>query len=92
LEYWGDRVGFLVDVGANDGITFSNSRALLERKWKGMLVDPNPTAFRLLVDNSEGFEGVTVHNVACLDCDCIVELNVPSSDGNDPIGTSSFIE
>ena len=41
--------GHLLDIGANDGQTLSNSRALIEYKdWSGLLVEPSPTAFKKL--------------------------------------------
>ena len=41
--------GFLVDVGAADGVTNSNSRHLiLNKKWKGILVEPHPEYFKKL--------------------------------------------
>jgi FkbM family methyltransferase len=48
LKYFGDFVGSLLDIGANDGITLSNSRALMERGWRGVLIEPAPTAFAKL--------------------------------------------
>lgn len=38
----------LLDVGANDGATFSNSLALIELGWKATLLEPSPKAFDLL--------------------------------------------
>jgi FkbM family methyltransferase len=44
--------GFFVDVGAYDGVKFSNSLLLESRyKWKGVNVEANPNAFQLLVKN-----------------------------------------
>ena len=38
-----------MDIGANDGQTLSNSRALIEYyDWSGLLVEPSPTAFKKL--------------------------------------------
>jgi hypothetical protein len=34
--------GILLDIGANDGETFSNSRALILNGWTGALVEPDP--------------------------------------------------
>lgn len=39
---------FLVDVGAHDGQTLSNSRPLLALGWSGVLVEPLPAAFERL--------------------------------------------
>lgn len=38
----------LLSVGENDGITFSNSRALIEAGWNAILVEPSPKAFKKL--------------------------------------------
>lgn len=48
LRYFGDFKGTFIDIGANDGVTLSNTRALAERDWCGVLVEPSPTAFRRL--------------------------------------------
>lgn len=33
-------VGVFVDIGANDGLTYSNTRRLLESGWRGVFVEP----------------------------------------------------
>lgn len=39
----------VVDVGAADGVTFSNSRLLLQQGgWQGILIEPEPRQFKLL--------------------------------------------
>ncbi len=38
----GLKTGHLVDLGAGDGVTMSNTRALLERGWTGNLYDGDP--------------------------------------------------
>lgn len=40
----------VLDIGAFDGVTFSNSRALIERGWRGILIEPNPFAFQKLLE------------------------------------------
>lgn len=43
------RDGFVVEVGAADGLLNSNSRYLIESLgWRGILVEPHPTYFNLL--------------------------------------------
>lgn len=42
LDTIGIKKGHLVDLGAGDGYTMSNTRALLERGWTGMMVDGDP--------------------------------------------------
>lgn len=45
LEYFGVFKGTFLDLGSNDGVTLSNTRALAELGWCGCLVEPSPTAF-----------------------------------------------
>ena len=42
LDTIGLKTGHLVDLGAGDGYTMSNTRALLERGWTGDLYDGDP--------------------------------------------------
>jgi FkbM family methyltransferase len=43
-----DRGRFL-DIGAHDGVSCSNTLALAERGWGGVLVEPSPLAFTKLI-------------------------------------------
>lgn len=45
LDYFGDFVGTFLDLGANDGVTLSNSCALVEKNWSGLLIEASPKAF-----------------------------------------------
>lgn len=42
--YFGNFTGNLLDIGAYDGESFSNSRKLLQLGWSGCLVEPLPDA------------------------------------------------
>lgn len=54
-EYFGDFVGTFLDIGANDGITLSNTYALVLKGWDGTLVEASPKAYeRLLKTHSSG--------------------------------------
>ena len=59
-----DTPSVLVDIGANDGVCGSNSRALLEKGWTGVLVEPLPRVFEKLKRNSSQFPEVTILQVA----------------------------
>lgn len=48
IDFFKDFKGSLLDIGANDGATLSNSRALMEHGWNGVLVEPAPEALRKL--------------------------------------------
>ena len=48
-NYFTNKVdGYFVDIGAADGIKFSNSKFFEELGWKGVCVEPNPKAFEAL--------------------------------------------
>lgn len=49
LAYFGNKVGTFLDIGANDGVTLSNTRALSDLKWTGHLIEPSPRAYKWLV-------------------------------------------
>ena len=52
MQYFGkDFKGLVLDIGANDGITLSNSRLLIESGWNGVLVEPSPKAYAKLLEN-----------------------------------------
>jgi FkbM family methyltransferase len=42
LEFFGEVPGFYVDVGANDGLSNSNTAALDRMGWRGLLVEADP--------------------------------------------------
>lgn len=47
LRHFGEAFkGVCLDIGANDGITLSNTYACMERGWTGVFVEPSPEAFR----------------------------------------------
>lgn len=46
------RNGFFIEVGANDGVTQSNTKMLEESYgWKGILIEPSASLFPILVAN-----------------------------------------
>lgn len=47
-DYFGNQTGTVLDIGANDGETLSNSYRLLHQGWQGCLVEPSPQAFERL--------------------------------------------
>ena len=44
IKYFNRFVGNLIDIGCNDGITFSNSAKLIELGWSGKLFDADKDA------------------------------------------------
>ena len=68
-KYGSDFKGTILDLGANDGITLSNSRFFIENGWRGVLVEagklpyeklmqtilPNTTAINCAIGTQDGF-------------------------------------
>lgn len=54
-EYFGEYTGSFLDVGAADGIRFSNVYQLLLDGWSGLSVEPETQTFRRLIHNYEQF-------------------------------------
>src|SRR3990167_7663552 len=66
-KYFGNYKGTLLDIGANDGVTLSNSYALIQRGWRGSLVEPSPKAFEILKETHRTKEGIFCFNAAICD-------------------------
>lgn len=64
LDYFKGHVGTFCSLGENDGITFSNVRALAERGWSGVMVDPDPEAFKKLEALYIEYRGLYTYNYA----------------------------
>lgn len=63
LKYFAFQpIGMFLDVGANDGVTFSNTFALSEKGWGGVMIEPSPTAFRNLKRNYYNKFGFKIHS------------------------------
>lgn len=48
LNYFKEFKGTFLDIGANDGVIFSNSHAIAMEGWGGVCVEPNKGAFERL--------------------------------------------
>lgn len=63
--FWNRPNGFVVDVGAADGMDNSNTWMLLQRPgWNGILIEPEPSQFRELDRLYKDRDGVTCVNSA----------------------------
>lgn len=67
LEYFKGKVGRFLDIGAYDGKTFSNTRALYELGWKGVCVEPSLMAFTQLQKLYKDNENIILVNKALSD-------------------------
>jgi FkbM family methyltransferase len=64
VDYFKDHKGVVLDIGANDGKTFSNSLRLIEIGWKAVLVEPSNKAFSKLTQLHAGNNNVECVKVA----------------------------
>lgn len=69
FKYGSDFKGCILDLGANDGMTLSNSRYFIENGWKAVLIEagklpyqklmttvlPNTVAINCAIGNQDGF-------------------------------------
>jgi FkbM family methyltransferase len=56
--------GRFLEIGAYDGLFLSNTYCLLEKGWRGVMVEPSPEAFQKLRHNTSGFKN-SVELVHC---------------------------
>ena len=60
----GIEAGRFLDIGAWDARKFSNTRALFERGWRGVMIEPSPGPLKNLVLEYGSTEGMTVIGAA----------------------------
>ncbi len=68
-SFFGESVGYFVDVGAHDGRSYSNTRPLWERGWSGLLIEPDPSTFKQLQANYPNKERLEFLNAAVCEKD-----------------------
>jgi len=51
LEYFKDKVGTFMDIGAGDGVTDSNTHRLSELGWNGICIEYDGILFKRLEEN-----------------------------------------
>lgn len=73
---------FIVDVGAHDGISLSNSLPFIESGWRAVLVEASPFIFEKLKANHTHRAGVNCVNVACSNVSGEADLYI-GNDGPD---------
>jgi len=68
LEYFSNKNnGFLVDIGAADGQTNSNTKKLIDIGWSGLLVEPNKKNFDKISELYKGNDKIKKENLGCSD-------------------------
>lgn len=86
LNYFIDKsIGRFVDIGAYDVFKFSNVRALYDKGWGGVLVEPAPKNFKSIEDHYAYEPRVLVLNVAVGDATAYVDFYESNGDA---VGTT----
>jgi FkbM family methyltransferase len=90
-QFFGDKKnGFLVDVGAMDGITYSNSRYLIENKsWSGILVEPHPEYFQNLQRIYQDNHNIVLINYGCFNIETELDFYLYSTGVDGSVSTIS---
>ena len=57
LQHFRGHAGRFLDIGAFNGVDLSNTRALAELGWTGIMVEPSPFNLCRLIHSVEEFEG-----------------------------------
>lgn len=67
-RYFGDKSdGFFVDIGANDGVTHSNTRQLFDKGWSGIAVEACLNTYCELFKNYQKQDRVRIVHAAVTD-------------------------
>ncbi len=86
LDFFQDKeAGKFVDIGSYDVFRFSNVRALYEKGWSGIMVEPAPQNYKAIADHYANEKRIKVLNVAIGDVNG--EIDFYDSNG-DAISTS----
>jgi FkbM family methyltransferase len=88
LALWRPRHRFFIDVGAFDGISFSNVRWAYDRGWSGLCVEPASVNYEKL---ERRYRGTTVQTVRAAVADYVgeAELQVAEIPGSEAWGSDT---
>lgn len=65
IEYFKDRKGIVVEIGAADGTNNSNSRRLIENGWEALLIEPNSNNYSKIKNLHNNNNSVRIENCGC---------------------------
>ena len=69
VKYFENKIGIFLDLGANDGITLSNTYLFYLNGWKGVMVEGSPFVFERLKKNFENSQNIDCLNICLSDKD-----------------------
>lgn len=82
------KEGVFVDIGANDGVTYSNSLLFEEAGWSGICVEPHPIVFEVLKEKRT----CNLLNACISDEDKMVDFLVVEGGANMLSGILEFLD
>lgn len=82
------ETGTFVDIGANDGVTFSNSLFFEKLNWTGVCIEPHPIAFQELTTA----RSCELLNACISETDSIVDFMLVEGSSHMLSGISSFMD
>lgn len=80
--------GVFLDIGANDGVSFSNSLLFEEKGWTGICVEPHPVIFKTLQEKRK----CHLVNACISDVDGTVDFLVVDGDSHMLSGIAQFLD
>jgi FkbM family methyltransferase len=90
-KYFQNHKGFLIDIGANDGITFCNSLGMIEKGWDAICVEPTLEAFDRLKNLHKERNNVICVNTAITEKKGDNVILVNGSHYNNDVGLLSVV-
>jgi len=88
MNFNNGRGGKYAEIGSFDAFKFSNTRALFERGWSGVLVEPSPNCMARLKDVYAKEPRIQLLQVAISDNDGVMTFY--ETNGGDAIGTTDL--
>lgn len=82
-----DTPPYIVDVGAHDGTTISNSAYFIKQGWHGIVIEPLHNPYHLLEEKYSGNQKVKCLNIACSDEPGVQKLFIGRDGYNGMLGT-----
>jgi len=88
LQKGKNQTGFFIEIGANDGFTFSATYGLVKKGWSGLSVEANPLVYNKLNQNLHRFTKIKTVHAAVAQASQPVKLFLGN---NDPQGLYSTL-
>lgn len=82
-----EDASWIVEVGANDGLTVANSPYFIRKGWNALLIEPNPTPYATLATRCAGNDRLHTAQVACSSAPGTLTLRLFEGDATGVLAT-----